>query len=75
MSLNESTIVIESVKAAVDVYTPLAGKVIAINSEVEKDPTQISQSAETSWLFELSVAEEPKRLLSQEEYRKLLELT
>jgi glycine cleavage system H protein len=43
--------VIESVKAAADLYTPIGGEVIAVNSELESAPEKINQDAYAAWLF------------------------
>jgi glycine cleavage system H protein len=69
----DSTVVIESVKIAADVYTPVAGKVLKVNDVVSKDPTLVNSNAEGSWLFELSVTGEPKDLLSAEDYKKIVD--
>jgi glycine cleavage system H protein len=54
LSAGDSTVVIESVKIAADVYTPVTGKITALNKEVEKNPSAVNDSAESSWLFEIS---------------------
>ena len=51
--------VVESVKAAADVYAPVAGEVIEINSELEDAPELINQDAfGAGWLFKLKMADE-----------------
>lgn len=46
--------VVESVKAASDVYCPLAGEVTAVNDALEDAPEQVNQSPyESGWLFRL----------------------
>lgn len=45
--------VIESVKAAADLYTPIGGEVIAVNRELETAPEKINQDAYSAWLFRL----------------------
>jgi glycine cleavage system H protein len=53
----ETCAVIESVKAAADVYSPLAGCVLAINSGLSETPELINQDPYTAgWLFELELA-------------------
>ena len=50
--------VIESVKAASNVYSPLSGEVVAINDELEGSPDLINSAAETEgFLFEIKVAD------------------
>lgn len=69
----DSATVIESVKIAADVYTPVDGKVVAINEEVSKNPSLINDQADKSWLFEITANNGlPAGLLSEEEYSKIL---
>lgn len=66
--------VLESTKAASDVYAPLSGKVLAVNDHVKENPATINQSAEKSgWLFKLEIShpKELDHLLSLERYRAL----
>jgi len=49
--------VVESVKAASDVYAPLAGVVTAINPALADDPALVNRAPETDgWFFRLSLA-------------------
>ncbi|NRR31523.1 glycine cleavage system protein GcvH [Oxalobacteraceae bacterium] len=45
--------VVESVKAASDIYAPLAGEVIAVNDEVVNAPESINTDAYANWLFKI----------------------
>jgi len=46
--------VVESVKAASDIYSPLTGKIIAVNDGLTKSPEQINQDCYgTGWIFKL----------------------
>src|SRR5690242_9241028 len=49
----EECAVVESVKAAADVYAPIAGEVTATNPELETTPEKINQDAYGAWLFKL----------------------
>ncbi len=50
--------VVESVKAASDVYMPVAGKITATNPEVEQDPTLLNRSPyEEGWLIEIELTD------------------
>ncbi len=49
--------VIESVKAAADIYSPLSGVVIAINPELDAAPQRINEDAYSAWLFKLKLAD------------------
>jgi len=49
--------VVESVKAASDVYAPVSGKVTQANSELEGDPSLVNTSPEASgWFFRLTLS-------------------
>jgi len=68
--------VVESVKAASDIYAPVSGKVIAINEDLDTDPAVINtEPYEGGWLFqlELSDKEELNGLKSAEDYAATLE--
>ncbi|MGV8897617.1 MAG: glycine cleavage system protein GcvH [Burkholderiaceae bacterium] len=48
--------VVESVKAASDIYAPLSGEVVAVNDSLGDAPEQINQNAYDAWLFKLKPA-------------------
>ena len=49
---------VESVKAASDVFAPASGEVVAVNSEVESTPGLINEDAMgKGWLFRLKLAD------------------
>ncbi|WMW79219.1 glycine cleavage system protein GcvH [Undibacterium cyanobacteriorum] len=64
--------VIESVKAAGDVYAPVAGEVVAVNDAVADEPASINSGAFDAWLFKLKPANaaDVDGLLSAEAYAK-----
>lgn len=68
--------VVESVKAAGDVYCPAGGEIVAINLNLEDDPELISNDPYgRGWLFEVA-PEDPAEwddLLDSEQYEELLE--
>jgi len=57
LAANEACAVVESVKAASDVYSPVAGEVIAVNEPVTNAPEEVNQDAYASWLFKLKPAD------------------
>ena len=67
--------VVESVKAAADVYAPIAGEVTAANPDLASTPEKINQDAYAAWLFKLKPANaaDVDNLLDSAEYQKLLE--
>lgn len=75
LAQREECAVVESVKAASDVYAPLSGEVIAANPEVESTPEKINQDPYANWLFKLKLADaaEIDGLLDAGGYEKLLE--
>ena len=52
----QETCVVESVKAAADVYGPIAGEVTAVNQDVVDAPESVNQDAYAAWLFKLKPA-------------------
>ncbi len=53
LAAGEACAVVESVKAASDVYAPVAGTVAAVNDEVAKAPEKVNTDAYSVWLFRL----------------------
>jgi len=56
LAAGEECAVVESVKAASDVYAPIAGEVLAANADVEASPESINQDAYAAWMFTLKPA-------------------
>jgi len=48
--------VVESVKAAADVYAPIAGEVVEVNQAVVDAPESVNQDAYAAWLFKMKPA-------------------
>ena len=71
----EPTAVIESVKAAYDIYAPVSGRVTRVNSEIEKDPALVNKDpCGKGWLFVLEevASEEFKKLMNKTQYEEFL---
>lgn len=52
----EACAVVESVKAASDIFSPVAGTVVEVNSALEEDPSQLNEDPYGSgWLFKIQV--------------------
>ncbi|MFS2002944.1 glycine cleavage system protein GcvH [Duganella sp. CT11-25] len=49
--------VVESVKAASDIYAPVSGEVIAVNEDVAGAPESINADAYAAWLFKIKPAD------------------
>ncbi len=67
--------VVESIKSVSDLYSPVSGKVVAINSDLQDAPEKINETAYESWLIkiEMSSEEEVAALLDSNNYKSLCE--
>jgi glycine cleavage system H protein len=55
----EAVAVVESVKAASDVFTPLSGEVLEVNGDLVDRPALVNEDAEgKAWFFKIKVADE-----------------
>ena len=73
---NEACAVVESVKAASDVYAPLSGKVVEVNETIVEDPSIVNNDAEgEGWFFrlELENVADFEALMDQDAYDEYLE--
>jgi glycine cleavage system H protein len=69
----EETGVVESVKAASDIYAPLGGEVIAINERLEDEPETVNADPyNDGWFYRLKPSDtaELEALLSAEDYQQ-----
>jgi glycine cleavage system H protein len=67
--------VVESVKAASDVYAPLGGEVVAINDALDGSPATINEDAEgKGWFFRLKLSDPAQlnELMTAEQYKEYL---
>jgi len=53
LAARDAAAVVESVKAASDVYAPVGGEVIAVNEALRGTPEQVNADAYGAWLFKL----------------------
>ena len=68
--------VVESVKAASDIYTPVSGKVVEINETLVDAPEAINEDPyDKGWMLVIELADESQTdaLLSDEEYKAYIE--
>ena len=75
-SKGQEAAVIESVKSASDVYCPVSGKVIEVNSALKTTPELVSSSPlGNGWLFKIEIADinELADLMDREEFLKYLD--
>ena len=57
VAAGEACAVVESVKAASDVYAPIAGTIVARNDDVPASPETVNQDAYAAWLFRIRPSE------------------
>jgi len=72
----EEVAVLESTKAASDIYSPVSGIIIAINERVKEDPRILNESPEKDgWLFKIALSDlsELDTLLKSLQYLELVE--
>lgn len=76
LNAGETAGVVESVKAASDVYSPVSGTVVEVNEALADKPETINEDAYgEGWLFvvEMSEPEQVNELLGPDDYAELLE--
>jgi len=75
LSKGETFGVVESVKAASDLYAPVSGEVVEVNQDLDSSPEKVNQAPyEGGWILKLRIADESElnSLQSQEEYESSL---
>lgn len=68
--------VLESTKAAADIYAPVSGEILEINQKLQEFSQGINQAAEEDgWLFKIRLTEpeELEGLLSEEQYKEFIQ--
>ena len=76
VTAGEACAVVESVKAASDIYAPLTGKVVETNSEITDDPSLVNSDAEgEGWFFRLEIDDIAafETLLDEDAYNEYVE--
>jgi glycine cleavage system H protein len=75
LTAGKEAAVLESTKAAADIYAPVSGAVIAVNEALQDNPSLLNTDPEKAgWLFKvtLEAPSELERLLNKEQYEELL---
>jgi glycine cleavage system H protein len=69
----DSVGVVESVKAASDIYAPIAGEVVAANAELSASPEKVNEDAHAAWIYRIKPANaaELDALLDAAAYEKV----
>ena len=66
--------VAESVKAASDIYAPIAGKIVAVNDSLEESPELVNESPYGSgWMVVMDPSEDMSALIDAESYKNSLD--
>lgn len=76
LALSEECAVVESVKTASEIYSPLSGKVIEVNGDLTGSPTLINEQPYTDgWIAQLKITDpaELEEAMSAEEYEAYLD--
>ncbi|MEF8704328.1 MAG: glycine cleavage system protein GcvH [Candidatus Accumulibacter sp. UW26] len=74
LTAEQEAAVVESVKAAADVYAPVSGTVVEVNLALADAPEQINQDAYAAWLFRMkpTTPSDLDALLDADAYQQLL---
>ncbi len=56
VAAGESVGVVESVKAASDIYAPIAGEIVATNADLGASPEKVNEDAFSAWMYRLKPA-------------------
>ena len=75
LSKGDEAAVVESVKAASEVYAPVSGEVVAVNEALESQPGTVNEdSAGQGWFLKLRLQNpsELEGMMSEEEYREFV---
>ncbi|MBA3863590.1 MAG: glycine cleavage system protein GcvH [Erythrobacter sp.] len=68
--------VVESVKAASDVYAPITGEITEVNPALEDDPALVNSAPEDDgWFFKMTIADEGEldKLMDEDGYKAFVE--
>jgi glycine cleavage system H protein len=69
----ESVGVVESVKAASDIYAPVAGEVVAVNADLSSAPENVNEDAYAAWMYRIKPSNpaDLEQLLDAAAYEKV----
>jgi glycine cleavage system H protein len=75
VSAGEQCAVVESVKTASDLYSPVTGEVVAINENTINEPEQVNDNPYQAWLFKIRAADLSgyERLMGAAAYQHMIE--
>jgi glycine cleavage system H protein len=72
VAAGEAIAVVESVKAASDVYAPVAGEIVGANGDLGTSPQNVNEDAYAAWIFRIKPANpgDADKLLDADAYEK-----
>lgn len=70
LKAGETAGVVESVKAASDIYAPVDGEIVAFNDALESEPQQINSDPYAAWIFKMKTGASIDGLLDADAYEK-----
>ena len=76
VNVKDEICVVESVKAASDIYAQIDGEIMEVNNSLESDAAIINQDAEnTGWIFKMKVSNPSQydELMTEDDYKNFLE--
>ncbi len=74
VKVGQEAVILESTKAAIDIYSPISGQIVEVNALLKENPGLLNQAAETKgWLFKLKILDikEYESMLDEASYRSL----
>ena len=74
VSSGDEVAVVESVKAAADVYAPISGDIVEVNNDLEDDPEIVNRDAfGEGWIFKINVSNESEidELMDADSYQEI----
>lgn len=75
VSQGATCVTLEAVKTVADVYAPMSGEVVEVNSDLESDPQNINQDVYgAGWILKIKISDpaEKENLLFADKYKNLL---
>ncbi|MBX2803823.1 MAG: glycine cleavage system protein GcvH [Myxococcales bacterium] len=68
VSAGQEVCEVESVKAVAEIYAPVAGTVVAVNTDLDTSPESINSDPYGSWIYRIAADGEPEGLLDAQGY-------
>ncbi len=75
LSKGDEAVVLESTKAAADVYSPVSGEIIEVNEDLNDNPEKVNDASEShGWLFKIKLSDQSECdvLLDETKYKEMI---